>query len=292
MKRTYLFFVMLVVLSTQSFSNEPTSSMLNPVKSVKLPNNVTLQYVERGDSTGTPVIFLHGLSDSWHSYDLVLPYLPKSYHAFAISVRGHGDSDEPASGYHPDDLAADVAAFIKTLKIGPAVIVGHSMGATITQSFSIHYPQLTKAIVLIGSFASFHDKPGVIEMEKVILEFKDGADKNFAREFQQSTLNNPVPPAFFETMVNESLKLNGNTWKQLMKGFNAADYREKLKTVKKPALIIWGNKDAFVPEADQKILVSAINGSKLLVYKETGHAVHWEKPEQFSRDLAVFINGL
>ena len=62
------------------------------VKSVELPGRVTLQYVERGETAGTPVIFLHGVTDSWRSFEPVLPHLPGSIRAFALSLRGHGDS--------------------------------------------------------------------------------------------------------------------------------------------------------------------------------------------------------
>src|SRR5918999_330076 len=82
------------------------------VKSIELPDRVELQYVEQGDPTGTPVLFLHGLTDSWLSFEPVLPHLPESVHAFALSQRGHGDSGRPAAGYHSKDFAADVAAFM------------------------------------------------------------------------------------------------------------------------------------------------------------------------------------
>src|SRR5574341_1389047 len=104
-------------------------------KRVKLSTGVELPYVEQGDRAGVPVIFLHGITDSWRSFERVLPHLPKSIHALALSQRGHGDADRPVAGYQPQNFAADVAAFIEALKLGPAVIAGHSMGSTIAQRF-------------------------------------------------------------------------------------------------------------------------------------------------------------
>src|SRR5262245_29880341 len=83
------------------------------VKSITLPGRVRLEYAEQGNTDGVPVIFLHGITDSWHSFESVLTYLPSSIHAFAISQRGHGDSERPTQNYSPDDFAADIAAFIK-----------------------------------------------------------------------------------------------------------------------------------------------------------------------------------
>src|SRR5688500_18876730 len=91
------------------------------VKSVELPTGVRLPYVEQGDPAGVPVLLLHGYTDSWRSWEPVLPHLPNAIHAVALSQRGHGDADRPASGYRPEDFAADVAAFVDTLGLRPAI---------------------------------------------------------------------------------------------------------------------------------------------------------------------------
>src|SRR5918994_40377 len=81
------------------------------ITSVELPTGVTLPYVAQGDPAGVPVVLLHGGTDSWRSFQPVLPYLPSSIRAFALTQRGHGDARRPGSGYHPREFAADVAAF-------------------------------------------------------------------------------------------------------------------------------------------------------------------------------------
>jgi pimeloyl-ACP methyl ester carboxylesterase len=66
--------------------------MVSIMKSVELPNGVRLPYVEQGDPSGVPVLLLHGITDSWYSFEPVLPHLPESIHAFALTQRGHGDA--------------------------------------------------------------------------------------------------------------------------------------------------------------------------------------------------------
>ena len=87
------------------------------VAKLTLATGVTLEYVERGDPNGTPVIFLHGVTDSWRSFEHVLPHLPPSIRAIAITQRGHGDSKPARQGYAYGDIAADVAAFMDALRI-------------------------------------------------------------------------------------------------------------------------------------------------------------------------------
>ncbi len=74
------------------------------------------------------MLLLHGVTDSWLSFERVLPYLPESINATALTQRGHGDADRPATGYRTRDYAADVAAFLDAVGLGAAVIVGDSMG--------------------------------------------------------------------------------------------------------------------------------------------------------------------
>ncbi|MCG8349300.1 MAG: hypothetical protein MI924_16150, partial [Chloroflexales bacterium] len=80
------------------------------IKSCELSNGVKLPYVEHGDPTGLPMLLLHGVADSWRSFERVLPHLPQSMHAIALTQRGHGDADRPAAGYRTRDFAADADA--------------------------------------------------------------------------------------------------------------------------------------------------------------------------------------
>jgi len=107
---------------------------------IRLSTGVRLSYVEKGPADGQPVIFLHGYSDSRFSYSRVLPLLPGNVRAFALSLRGHGDSDRPTSGYAMQDLAADVIAFMDAKRIVRATIVGHSMGSIVAQQVALAAP--------------------------------------------------------------------------------------------------------------------------------------------------------
>ena len=69
--------------------------MNHTVKTVTLSNGLRLPYVEQGHAAGVPVVLLHGITDSWRSYECVMPHLPPSMRAFALTQRGHGDADRP-----------------------------------------------------------------------------------------------------------------------------------------------------------------------------------------------------
>ena len=267
--------------------------MTPSIKSVELPSGVVLSYAEQGNESGVPVVCLHGVTDSWRSFELVLPLLSESIHAFAVTQRGHGDSSHPQSGFLFSDFAADIAAFMDALTIQKAVIVGHSMGSAVAQRFAIDQPQRVKGLVLVGSFASMRDNPAVEEFwDTVVSKITDPVDPGIAQAFQESTINTSVPPEFYEMVVQESLKVPARVWREAFEGFPKHDLSGELDKIKAPTLIVWGDHDAFCPRSDQDKLNSAISDSKLVVYPNTGHAVHWEQPRRFVSDIEAFIKGL
>jgi pimeloyl-ACP methyl ester carboxylesterase len=294
MKRMiYIPAICFIVLTKQLSGQGTASHPLKPIEqSIQLSSGVKLEYAEQGNTNGIPVILLHGFTDSWHSYETVLPFLPANIHAFAVSQRGHGNSSKPVKGYHPKDFAADIAAFIKEKKLGTVFIAGHSMGGVITQQFALNHPQLVKGIVLVSTDAAFRENPGLSEFKEEVLKLTDPVSYRFADEFQKSTIVRPVDSVYINTLVGESLKVPAWVWKATMNEFFNVDYSKELNKISKPALIVWGDKDVICSKADQDILLTGIRNAKMLVYEGTGHALHWEQPERFAGDLVDFISRI
>ncbi len=63
----------------------------------------------------------------------------------------------------------------------------------------------------------------------------------------------------------------------------------ELREIKAPTLIMWGEQDPYPPREEQERLAREIPDATLKVYPETGHAVHWERPEEVVRDLEAFM---
>lgn len=289
---TLMGLLLLYAASLQSQPPQVKDIAGNTVTNVKLSTGISLQCVEQGSQSGIPVILLHGLADSWHSWELVLPHLPNELHVYALTQRGHGDAERPFYGYDPKDFAADVAAFMDARGIDKAVIVGHSMGSMVTQQFAIVYPRKTLGIVLMGTFASFNDNEAIKGFQQLLDTLNDPINEQFAEAFQQSTLANPVPDDFLRTVIMESRKVPSRVWKSTAAALLNANYLEALKQYQQPALIIWGDKDLLCPREDQDEVAMALKQSQLIIYTGTGHAIHWEEPQKLAQDLVVFTNRL
>jgi pimeloyl-ACP methyl ester carboxylesterase len=259
------------------------------MKSVVLRNGVRIPYVEQGNDDGVPLILLHGYTDSWRSFEPVLPLLPRSIHAFAPTQRGHGDADRPESGYAPEDFAADIAAFMDCVGIQSAVIAGHSMGGPIAQRFAIDHPGRTLGLVLMGSIMTLRGNAGMEEFwASGVSKLADPIAPEFAREFQLSTMAHPAPAAFLDTVVQESLKVPARVWRAAFDGMLKIDLSKDLRTISAPTLILWGDRDSVTPASEQDALADAIPGSRIVVYPGIGHALHWDDPDRAAADVATF----
>jgi len=261
------------------------------IKSVELPTQVTLPYIEQGDRSGVPVVLLHGLADSWRSFELVLPHIPESLHTFALTHRGHGDASRPATGYRFRDFAADLAAFMDAVYLETAVIVGHSLGSAIALRFAIDYPERMLGLVLVSCRASLRNRPGALELwNSTISRLADSMAPDFVRGY--AALAQPVPSAYAEAMLQEGLKVPAFVWKAVYAGGLEEDLSTELSKITAPTLVVWGAQDASVRHSDQETLLAAIAGSRIVEYSRAGHMLHWEEPERFAADLTAFVNGL
>lgn len=259
--------------------------------SIGLPTGLSLEYVEHGPAGGTPVVFLHGVTDSWRSFEELLPRLPGHVRSLAVSFRGHGGSGRPDSGYLFNDMSGDIVAFLDAMHIDRAVIVGHSMGASVAQRFAIDHTDRVRALVLIGSFANLHRDPGLTAFfESSIAGLTDPIDRAFARDWQLSTLARDIPPERLDVFVDETLKVPSRVWKAAFSGFlTTPDFADGLRNVSAPALIIWGDRDSYAPRGDQERLVATLPDARLAVYEEHVHAVHWENPVRVAADIGAFL---
>jgi non-heme chloroperoxidase len=264
-------------------------------KRVQLSTGPSIHYVEQGDPTdhpdAEPIIFVHGLADSWFSFSAVMAQLPATYPAFALDLRGFGDSERPESGYTIDQFAADVAAFMDAVGCGAATLVGHSLGSFIVRRVAQLYPTKARRLMLIGS-AYAPVNPVTLDVYEIVHGLTEPISEEFVREFQGSTLHTPVPIAFFEGVIAESLKAPVRVWQSTLDGVFALNDTADLGRITVPTVIVWGDHDALFNDLDdQERLASAIPGARLSVYAGAGHSPNWEMPARIASDLTAFVSA-
>ena len=255
---------------------------------VRLATGPQIHYAEQGDADGEPVLLLHGWPDSWLTFSRVLPLLPPRLRVVAPDQRGFGESERPDSGYTIDDFAADAVAFLDTLAIERAIIVGHSFGSFVARRTAITRPDRVARLVLIGT--GFTGGNAVTrEVLESLTDLPDPVPADFARDFQRGTAYLPIPADFFERLIVESLKLPARLWRAVFEGIVAYEDSAELFRITAPTRLIWGDRDALFSRNDQNQLLGRIRGADLTVYPDTGHCPNWERPERIATDLQAFV---
>lgn len=263
------------------------------VRRIALANGVSLEVAEQGPRRGPPLLLLHGATDSWRSFDPVLPYLAPDLHAVVPSQRGHGGSDKPAQGYRTDDFVADLVALVEALELPPVVVVGHSMGSTHALRLATDRPDLVRGVVGLATFACYGDKPDLVQwIADVIRPLTDPVPRELAQEFQASTLMRPVASGLLERMVEQSLRVPAHAWRGLFDGLLEDDSAGRFERIVAPTLLITAEADAYVPTVDATRLQRAIPHACIETWVGAGHALHWEEPERCAARLVAFVREL
>jgi pimeloyl-ACP methyl ester carboxylesterase len=241
--------------------------------------------------TGGPaLVLLHGLTDSWRSFQEVIAWLPTAIRVIAPTMRGHGDADRPSHGYSMSELAGDVVELLDQLAIPRAVVAGHSLGAAVALRMAAEHASRVAGLVLAGAFARTAGNAGLAELDELVDELADPVPRAVAEEFQVSTLGGPVDPEFLRMVVDETTKVPARVWRVATRGLLDADHAAGLTSITAPTVVLWGDRDELALRSDQDALCAAIPGARLLVRPGAGHALHWEQPELFAAVCADVVD--
>lgn len=103
-------------------------------------------------STPPLVLLVHGFAGMWWTMrHLLEPLAAAGFHAVALDLRGHGDSDKPPRGYDPHTLAVDVTNLIRALGHAEALMVGHGVGGYVCWTAAYRRPRSVRGLVTLAS---------------------------------------------------------------------------------------------------------------------------------------------
>jgi pimeloyl-ACP methyl ester carboxylesterase len=139
-------------------------------------NGINLHYLDWGGN-GLPLVCLHGITNQAHTWDEVAAAFSPAYRVLSLDLRGHGDSDKPATGYAPADFGADLEGFAQALELNQFVLMGHSLGGYISAYYAgIHPERLIRLILVDSSMPRPSDPPDPIA---VIMERENRRPASF-----------------------------------------------------------------------------------------------------------------
>jgi len=237
----------------------------------------------------TTLVFVHGWTCDSTSWAAQVPALAKKYRVLTLDLPGHGKSDSPKDGKFSMDLFARAVEAVRaeagTDKI---VLVGHSMGAPVIRQYAHLYPERVAGLVAVDGpldvrpFAAAELPPGFPPP-------LTGPEGRAARENMIRSMFIPeTPPALQEHILKMMLAAPEATAVGAMNSMFDPAIRWS-DVVRAPALTVYAG-TANVPDpAATKELYPNHDATQL---KGTGHFLMMEKPEEFNRLLAGFLDKI
>ena len=268
------------------------------IEHVTLPNGLDMAYRRVGHGS-VPIVLVHGYSLSSAEWAKVLPLLPADrYTAYAVDLRGFGDSGKPVDGNDFAHLVADLAGFMDAVRLGRAVMIGHSMGGSLLQDFALAHPERVSALVFSDAFARSEPPLGISDAVRKRIDGYGGIDANrrvfeaaIPRYFDAANFT----PADAQAFVADALKASNPA----LKGLLAEEYTipniplERYRVITAPTLIVVGAHDAFVPFKQVLALTDAIPGVRLTaIIPRAGHTPMWEQPQSWAAMVRNFLDAV
>jgi len=182
------------------------------------------------------------------------------------------------------------------IEIEKAVICGLSMGGYIALNAVLYHPERFKALVLSDTQCAADTPEAKEKRQKTI----DSIRKNGIENFADDSVQNFFTP---ETLQNESAAIDkvrmmvaATSEKTLIETLHALRDREencsRLQEIRVPVLIVVGEEDRITPPEASKLMHEKIAGSRLSVITQAGHLSNMERPDEFNRELKIFIDSL
>ena len=255
-------------------------------------NGITLHYYRTGNGSLPPMVLSHGYTDNGLCWTDLALAMEKKYDVIMYDLRGHGLSDAPATGYDINDNVADTVGLIKALKLQHPVIIGHSLGGSITAVVAAQYPDIPKKVVLI-------DPPGLVkpmfetsdDVNRARIRFKKDLDyvKSLNREQlikEAGRRHLAISPAARERWADSKMQIKPQILDSVMTIPPLKPYLPKITV---PTLILKADANDAVRKMEIDA-VSAYPNIKIYHVKGAGHLVHLERPEESLAVLNDFLD--
>jgi len=255
-----------------------------------------LHVVEAGDPGAPSILFLHGVSQSWLTWDRQMRSdLAGRYRLIAMDLRGHGSSERPRDGYDDSRLwADDVDAAIRELDLDRPILSGWSYGPLVILDYIRHYGEeriggihFVGAVTKLGSEAAaaaltpefLAVLPGLFSTEtsesvrglETLLRLCFTRQPEVSDRYTMLGVSVSVPPFVRQAMLTR-----------------AVDNDDLLPTISKPLLITHGALDAIVKPEVVAQHRARLPHAQIDIMPGAGHAPFWDDAEGFNKRLGAF----
>lgn len=285
---------------------------LRPVRDV----TPTLQYCTihgyrrafRIAGSGPAILLIHGIGDNSTTWSSVQTQLAQRFTVIAPDLLGHGKSDKPRADYSVAAYANGMRDLLSVLNIDSVTVVGHSLGGGVAMQFAYQFPQLVDRLILVGAGGVTKDVnialriaslpmgtealallrlPLVLPALQVIGRFgghllgSTGVGRDIPNMLRiLADLPEPTASSAFARTLRAVVDWRGQVVTMLDRCY---------LTQSVPVQLIWGDLDSVIPASHAELAHAAMPGSRLEIFRGSGHFPFHDDPERFVEVVENFI---
>lgn len=235
--------------------------------------NLKINYIRYGNKEGLPIVLLHGWGQNIEMMKPVGDGLTNE-DIIIIDFPGHGKSSEPKEIWSLEDFADMVHSLLDKLNVKNPILVGHSFGGKVSLVYATKYE--VNKLVLLSSPFKVKKNPNSLRV-KILKNLKKlPGMQDFALKMKKHMGSDDYRNA--SPMMRDILVKHVNT-----------DLTDKVKLIKCPTIIIWGDNDQAVPIKDAYELEQLMKDAAVIRYEGCSHYAYLERLGQTISIIKAFI---
>jgi pimeloyl-ACP methyl ester carboxylesterase len=273
-----------------------------PSQFVMLPDGARAHVRDQGSRSGPVLVLVHGSNASLFTWEPWAKRLGDQFRVVSMDMPGHGLTGAvPNHDYSQEGMVKFVKEVTDKLGLVKFAIAGNSMGGGIAARFAEEYPASVSQLILVDA-GGMPTKGG----DKIPLAFQLARVPVLNQVLLHITPRSLVTEGLNDAIVRKAIiddKMIDSYWDfARMDGTRQATMerfslnwdnavQQHIADIKAPTLILWGAEDHLIPVQAAHEFQSAIPGSKLIVYPNTGHIPQEEVADQSAADVRAFLAG-
>ena len=261
-------------------------------------DGLKVHYKETGPQAAPALLLMHGFGSSLQAWDDWSLKLEQKYRVIRLDLPGFGlTGASPANDYSEEKDLAILTHFADKLGLEKFSIIGHSMGGKMAWTLAASQPERVQALVLMApdGFPEAKD----IGTKPYEVPAVTGLIKYFLPKY---LVRKSIEPAFAEADALSDARVNRYYDMLRAPGVRAAilersnqtiytDPVPRLKAIKAPTLLIWGEQDQMIPSTNAKSYASVLSNSTTVQVPKLGHLLQEEQPEKGLTAVMQFLDS-
>ena len=261
-------------------------------------DGLKVHYKETGPQDAPALLLLHGFGSSLQAWDDWSVKLEQKYRVIRLDLPGFGlTGASPDHDYSEEKDLAILTRFADKLGLDKFSVIGHSMGGKMAWSLAAAQPDRVQALVLMApdGFPETKDigtkpyeVPAIMGLIKYVLP-KYLVRKSIEPAFAEAdALNDALVNRYFDMLRAPGVR------GAILERSNQTIYTDpvpRLKAIKAPTLLIWGEQDQMIPSNNAQSYANVLSNSTTVLVPKLGHLLQEEQPEKGLTAVMQFLDS-